>query len=385
VARENTSPALFGLSPRWARWTLLISSTLLTLLTVETGLRFAAHLEHTRHRRALAGLGTVELAPEPGSTKLGHLIRRSEHPRLIYELKPGLDVTYIGKRVMTNSRGLRSPEIPLDKPSGTIRILGLGDSLMFGWGVSESECYLRLIESKLNARYPEVDWQVINGGIPGYNTAMEVEFLLRRGLELEPDAVVIEFVGNDLDLPNFIWLRTDYLSPRRLLLLELLGEQGHHSERDAPTELIAAPLALNGRHYARGLLETPSRYRSMVGVGAYRAALVELAHLGREHDFATLVVSLHRVPTFVRRAAAANRFPIAEAAEGIRAYLDENGHRQYYPSPLTIGPRDPHPSAIAHRIQADAYLEGLERSGILRQLVASASRTRGSRAQGDGT
>src|SRR4051794_26480600 len=37
--------------------------------------------------------------------------------------------------VTINSRGLREAEIPYEKAPGTYRILALGDSLTFGWGV----------------------------------------------------------------------------------------------------------------------------------------------------------------------------------------------------------------------------------------------------------
>lgn len=369
--------------PGPAQWALLAASVLLTGLAIEGVLRFSAMLEHRRHLRALAGIGTVELVPETGSTKLGHIIRRSEHPRLIYELKPNLDVRFISQSVRTNGDGMRSPAITTQKPAGTVRVLGLGDSLMFGWGVGADECYLRVMEEKLRFRYPEVAWQVVNCGVPGYNTAMEVEQLIRRGLEFDPDVVMIEFVGNDLDLPNFIWLRTDYLSLRRSLLMEVFRKPQRGSGPEGQTELVEAPLAANGKRYARGRLRTPARYRSMVGVGAYRSALRELARLGREHGFATAVVSLHRAPGYVLDAASENWFPVVDADRGIRTYLEEHDLKTYYPSPLTIGPRDPHPSPITHRIQATAYLEGLEEAGIIKTLVDSVKESRRTSVQGE--
>ena len=41
----------------------------------------------------------------------------------------------------------------------------------------------------------------MNTGVPGYNTYMEVAALKQKWLFYEPALVVIDFVGNDLDLP----------------------------------------------------------------------------------------------------------------------------------------------------------------------------------------
>ena len=45
----------------------------------------------------------------------------------------------IGKSVALNSHGLRDTEIAYDKPEGEKRVLVLGDSTTFGWGVSQGE------------------------------------------------------------------------------------------------------------------------------------------------------------------------------------------------------------------------------------------------------
>src|SRR3989344_7154089 len=46
--------------------------------------------------------------------------------------------------IYTNSLGFRSPEITMPKPSGTLRILFIGDSLTAGWGVDEDAPYPRV-------------------------------------------------------------------------------------------------------------------------------------------------------------------------------------------------------------------------------------------------
>jgi hypothetical protein len=65
----------------------------------------------------------------------GALIRRSRVPAMIFELKPDLNACWdhYGVRVKTNHAGFRADrEFAKPKPSGTLRILGLGDSFTSG-------------------------------------------------------------------------------------------------------------------------------------------------------------------------------------------------------------------------------------------------------------
>ncbi len=343
----------------------------MTCFVIEAVLRIGAYLEHRRNREALRSLDTVELAPEPGDTKLGHIIRRSEFPHLVYELRPNLDVVFINQPLHTNSDGMRSPPVSTSKPPGTVRILGLGDSVMFGWGVRSEQSYLRVMEERLRRRYPQVQWQVICGAVPGYNTAMEVEFLVRRGLRFQPDLVLIDFVGNDLDLPNFIWLRADYLSFRRSLLFELLRGPGRSSASDAEVQLVEAPLAATRDRYARRLYRVPLRYAGLVGPRAYRMAMGRLRRIGDQHGFQIAIVSHRRVPSIVAEMGEELSIPVIEADRAIAEYMAAHGVVTYHPSPLTLGPRDPHPSALSHRLQADAYLDGLGGLGFTQHLIAA--------------
>ena len=61
----------------------------------------------------------------------------------------------------TNSLGLRGPEI--DSPKKHLRVLCLGDSVTFGWGVEEQNAYPALLQQKIMA-------EVINAGVPGVPT-----------------------------------------------------------------------------------------------------------------------------------------------------------------------------------------------------------------------
>jgi lysophospholipase L1-like esterase len=89
----------------------------------------------------------------------------------------------------TNSRGLRGAELRPKQPNER-RILVLGDSFAYGFGVSSQETFAARLEEKLGVR-------VINAGVPGFGTAQELAFFERYADEIAPDVVVLQFFGND--------------------------------------------------------------------------------------------------------------------------------------------------------------------------------------------
>jgi hypothetical protein len=95
--------------------------------------------------------------------------------------------------VQHNSRGLRGPERALAKPEGVQRVLVLGDSLAWGWGVDDGQGFVDLVDEALG---PQVE--LINGGVPGFSTDQQLWFLESEGLAYEPDLVLLCFVLNDV-------------------------------------------------------------------------------------------------------------------------------------------------------------------------------------------
>jgi lysophospholipase L1-like esterase len=92
----------------------------------------------------------------------------------------------------TNSRGLRSPERPLSKPPGVKRIVVLGDSFAWGYGVEDREIFTEVLEAALPG------YQVINLGVTAFATRQEFQFLKLEGLAWEPDVVLLAFTLNDI-------------------------------------------------------------------------------------------------------------------------------------------------------------------------------------------
>jgi hypothetical protein len=96
--------------------------------------------------------------------------------------------------VRINSRGYRGREYPWDAPSGP-RIVALGDSFTFGFGVEDDATYPARLEQALASRHVEV----INTGLAGMGPDNEARLLAVDGPALRPDLVLVGFfVGNDL-------------------------------------------------------------------------------------------------------------------------------------------------------------------------------------------
>lgn len=96
----------------------------------------------------------------------------------------------------TNSLGLRDAEIAPKTPEMT-RILVLGDSFVWGWGVPQGEEWVSLLEKQLQEKRGTGAIDVVNGGVNAYGTEAQVAHLERLGPELRPDVVLVAFFTND--------------------------------------------------------------------------------------------------------------------------------------------------------------------------------------------
>jgi lysophospholipase L1-like esterase len=127
-------------------------------------------------------------------------------PVLGQRLRPGYDGWFAGVPVRINALGFRdSRDYALAKAPGTFRILVLGDSVTFGHGALGDTTYPYLFEQRLKQWRPDINWEVWNLGVPGYNTTQELKYLERVGPSYQPDLVIVGFYENDLsdnDVPT---------------------------------------------------------------------------------------------------------------------------------------------------------------------------------------
>lgn len=97
----------------------------------------------------------------------------------------------------TNAHGLRDRDRPAKAP-GSKRVLVIGDSYTWGYAVAEEEAYPQVAE-RLLAQRGRPDIEVINGGIPDYNSRQERQLLEQLLAIYKPDAVYLAYVVNDAE------------------------------------------------------------------------------------------------------------------------------------------------------------------------------------------
>lgn len=113
--------------------------------------------------------------------------------------KPNAEGTYLQKEWETqigiNPKGLRDENYEYEKPSEKVkRIVVLGDSFTWGFGVEEYEGFAEVLEDTLLE-----NCQIINMGAPGYGNDQELLILKNEGVKYNPDLVVVAFYMNDID------------------------------------------------------------------------------------------------------------------------------------------------------------------------------------------
>jgi hypothetical protein len=146
------------------------------------------------------------LEPSPrtmGGRRVLHELRL-DRPWL-YRLRPGTSgymTPQMSILYRVNADGFRDRLRERPKPDGVYRILVLGDSVTFGYGVEAEQSFPRLLEDELAERAPAAGIEVLNFGVGGYNPYTEVELFKDIGTRYEPDLVIVQFCINDLDDPT---------------------------------------------------------------------------------------------------------------------------------------------------------------------------------------
>jgi lysophospholipase L1-like esterase len=146
------------------------------------------------------------------------LLVASENPTLVYELQAGVEATYTylnphqrswEYRVRVNEDGFRN--VPAAAGPSAARIVILGDSYAFGYGVDDNETFAHRLAELLRGRAEVQNW-----GVPGYNLVQEVELLRARGPEAAADVVIVAFHPNDFEATVFAhprqvtWMRASH-------------------------------------------------------------------------------------------------------------------------------------------------------------------------------
>ena len=153
----------------------------------------------------------VELAlasPEVRQAAIAELVEGGEglhdsfpDPEVGRVLQPNLERRDMrGVAVSTNAFGLREDPFEWDKPEGTVRVVLLGDSYVFGHRVEQEERVGVLLRQALVERSrADLAIEVLHFAIPSWNIVSETSYLRRQISRLRPDLIFHVVIANDLD------------------------------------------------------------------------------------------------------------------------------------------------------------------------------------------
>lgn len=263
---------------------------------------------------------------------------------LPFHHKPLKNGRYYGVDISTNSIGLRDREFTVPKPIQSTRIIFLGDSFTFGWGVPINDTYSKQLEKKLDRG--RKNFEVINMGVGNYNSTMEVELFKQKGLTLQPDMVVLMYYINDTEptptistlgyqLQKHSYL-TGYLTTKikQLMLLK----KSDDSLLDYYKQIYSAN--------AEGLMKN-------------RSSLTELTRICHERNIKLLIVN---IPDLRRL----KGYPFGFATEYIRGVAEGSQvpfldllplYQRFEGKDLWVSPEDPHMNSRANSLAAEAVYE----------------------------
>ena len=125
----------------------------------------------------------------------GGLFTRDADDDVRYRLTPGFEMDLDGRRYSVNSLGFRGDEPAAPGNRDMTRIVLLGDSYAFGLGVDQERMLARRLETRLRPALGGVE--VLNLGVPGYQTGQELALAERVAFDLDPELVILLYFGND--------------------------------------------------------------------------------------------------------------------------------------------------------------------------------------------
>lgn len=185
MGTSKPSSSKFNLPSRSDLFTAL-ASTLFTLLLLEIGMQVWYH--YFASQEQLQKYGLYEQVPSKAW-------QMQPHHYLNYALNPN----YKKNLTKHNSLGFRGAEIQLDKPDSLYRIVCLGGSTTYSAYIGDdNKAYPYLMEQKLKQQYDYKNIEVINAGVPGYNSWESLINLQFRVLDLNPDMIIVYHGTNDV-------------------------------------------------------------------------------------------------------------------------------------------------------------------------------------------
>ncbi|HUU05511.1 MAG TPA: hypothetical protein VMZ49_06475 [Patescibacteria group bacterium] len=255
---------------------------------------------------------------------------------------------------------LREYDYPQAKPVGSYRILGLGDSFAWGWGVFDNRrVFFKLLECWLQLKNPSRLTELINASQPGASAAYYQRYMRVRGYNLNPDMVMISFNLNDA------YVKRASITIDQRTTEELTEEKGFWTkhfrlvhffrERFIRTRMRREFIANVHNAYFLGP-ERAQRWQRA------QANLLAIASGCRQRGIALKVIVFPLLVDLDRR------YPFTKEIDEIVRFCQQNGIDSINLLPTFLGkksellwtlPSNAHPNEVANRLAAEAIFSSL--------------------------
>lgn len=275
--------------------------------------------------------------------------------------------------VQHDAGGWRQPDPPRPQDA-TERVLVLGDSFTWGWGVSQGEVFTDRLQAALPATIA-----VFNRGIIGFGNAQEYLLLERELAATKYDVVVLMFFINDLadntdakdgHRPYFELVDGQLVPRNQPALARTSPVQRFFKDHSLAYLFIETELGLIKRRFAgeaddeRSYKEAGAvEFHSLPGYAVTTRLLSEMHRLVREHGAQFVIVYVPQRSEFQLDAP----YPFVQA---VHAMVDDVAAREHIPlidlSPSfrqqamtgseLVYPIDAHWTPAGHRLAADTLL-----------------------------
>jgi hypothetical protein len=256
---------------------------------------------------------------------------------------------------------LRDYEYPIEKPDNTYRIIGLGDSFAWGFGVADNRLTtFKYLECWLNADQDGLVYEVINFAQPG-RTVRHYEIYAREyGEQFDPDMLLILYNLND-----------SYLA-HASMVVDRRTESLMKKQEDPLSDISRLYRFIKKRIMKKSVHDYTVGYIKEGYFGAEKDRKWGLAqdNLKGIQKFCVennieLVVAIFPLLYQLKK-----NYPFQEEVEEVERFLKSSGIKSVNLLPffrgkktfvLWSGPTDSHPNRVAHRIAAEAIYHFLQK------------------------
>jgi len=328
------------------KFLLLVISTVIALIAVEAGMAWFNPVQYMKPP-----------VPIPDDTWRELLHRSSSVPGLSYELVPGSEKFSKGANIKINSYGMRDDEPLHGDVNSECNVLILGDSYTFGFGVEGHETYANVLENLLTSHTSHKAVQVLNLGVGGYSSRDEALVLKYKGLEWDPELIVIGYVLNDPEI--------DPIQPLHRYFQESKWWQHINIFRLVAKEMNIYDINnLGGGDYIRYL-----HNRNGEKWGSVKIAFSDIQEIASKNDIPVILIifPLMKGGEWENYKYGDLHSQVVNAGEnsGFNTVDLTDAYSVYPQLSLMIAPGNGHPNALGHKLAADAVYKKVQEYNLL--------------------